>query len=399
MKPRQDIKHPFILSVYLITLVVVIIGAVSCVEEYWPKMNENYDRVLVVDGMITNEPGPYWIKLSLSTSPEKPNFTPLPGYTVMILDDQGEEEELIDMSDGRYKTRANGIEGIPGRSYKTRIISPEGAVYESSFELLHGPVGIDSVWAEYETREDLNYDHLLEGYRFRITTEPSLEDTTYFLWRLEGTYEYQANHYIKYYFDGEMKPFPKYDSLYTCWRTYRVNGIFTHHTMNLSEPFLRSYPLHYVNTQDKKLSVRYSLLTSQYVITQQAHEYWKNLQEQSNEMGSLYTTIPFQVRGNTYNIADPDELVLGYFMAASVAYDRTFVDKPWYAKFYYETECDYYKGDISHQLYLLRDHWPVYLFATYSEYGQSPALPVKQDCVNCEESGGTIHQPAFWITD
>lgn len=369
----------------------------GCMEEYWPELGERYDKVLVVDGSITNLPGPYMVRLSLSTGLENPTFETLTGYTVIISDDAGNSEELHSAIPGIYQTSPGGIQGVPGRSYTITITSPNGKIYSSSPEKLEEPVEVDTIRAEYETQENLDYDHLLEGYRFYITTAPADRDTVFFLWRLKGTYQYNANHYIKYIFDGELRPFTQFDSLRTCWATYQIPEIFTQNTAHVSTPFLANYPLHFVNTEDKKLSVRYSLLAEQYVISARAHEYWDNLREQSAELGSLYTVQPFQVRGNIENINDPDELVLGYFMAASVTDYRIFVDRPWYARFHYLTECFMIKGDISYKLWSMIAHWPVYLTATYTEYGQNPALPVSQECVDCTKSGGTIIKPEFWI--
>lgn len=369
----------------------------GCVEEYWPELGSKYEEVLVVDGMITSLPGPYIIKLSMSTSLERPEFKPVAGYSVIIMDDAGNTEELYDMNSGIYRTSLNGIQGIPGRSYKISITSPNGNIYESSYEKMEQPVAIDTMWAEYEVQESLSYDHNLEGYRFYISTKPAQKDTVYFLWKLDGTYQYAANHYIKYVFDGELKQFGHYDSLQTCWATYRVPEIFTHHTGLVSQPYLSAYPLHYVNTEDKKLSIRYSLLAEQLVISRSAHEYWKNVKKQNTEQGSLYANQPFQIQGNISNISDPDELVLGFFTIASIENYRIFVNRPWYAKFYYLRECFLITEDLSYQLWLMIDHWPVYLTAVYGEYGQSPALPVNQECVDCTKSGGTIVKPDFWI--
>lgn len=386
--------HPVFLVVTLFSGLMFF----SCVEEYWPDMGSEYGAVLVVEGSITNKPGPHIVNLSLSTNLERPEYRPLTGYNVNIQDDMGNTETLIEFQDGSYQSSEDGIEGIPGRKYRIRIVSPSGKTYESAWEKMHPPVGIDTVWAEYEMQEDLDYDHLLEGYRFKITTKPANMDTAYFFWKLTGTYQYHANHFIKYVYDGEMRQFPHFDSLYMCWRTYNVRDIFTYHTINMSEPLLSGYPLHYVTTEDKKLSIRYSLYTRQFSITREAHEYWKNLHEQNTNLDGLYTALPFQVRGNVSCTSDPEELVLGYFMVASMTDNRIFVNKPKNARFYYHTECNMYEGPIAHMLWRLRDHWPVYLAATYSEFGQGPALPIKQDCVNCTESGGTIITPDFWIT-
>jgi len=369
----------------------------SCIEEYWPELGGKYEDVLVVDGEITNEPGPYTIKLSRSTNLERPEYRPLVRYTVTILDNLGNSEILSELGAGEYITSENGIQGIPGRSYKVQIVSPNGNTYVSSFEKMRVSVGIESVFVQYETMEDLDYEYDLEGYRFYINSLPSSLDTTFFLWKLIGTYKYNANHYIKYMYDGNMHVFTPYDSLYTCYLTYKVPEIFTYSLSNLSEPNVTGYPLHFVNTEDKKLSLKYSLLTRQYVVSKKAHEYWKHLHEQNSNLGSMYSVQPFQVIGNIKSLENPEELVLGYFMVASVSENRIFVTRPGNVEFHYATECELITEDLGTMLWLWRNQWPLYLAAVYGEHGQSAALPGSQECVDCTKSGGTLTKPDFWI--
>lgn len=382
---------------HLLGVVIISLALSGCVDEYWPKLDSSYEKVLVVDGMITDQPGPYFITLSYSASLDNAEFFPLTGFQVSILDDAGNQEELIDLEDGRYQTHQNGIQGVPGRSYRLSMISPEGKVYESTFEKMQQPIAIDTVWAEYETQENLAYDHLLEGYRFYISTTEAIQDTNFFLWKLTGTYEYTANHFIKYIYDGDFEPFAHYDSLHRCWVSYKVPEIHTQSTTHVSPAQLIGFPLHFVNTEDKKISIRYSLFAVQLVISENAFTYWSNIKRLLTDQGSLYSTQPFQVRGNVENISNPDELVLGYFVTGSVSEYRIFVDRPTEASFYYLEECFLITEDLGVMLWLKRYQWPLYLTAVYGEYGQSPALPVKQECVNCEESGGSIVKPDFWI--
>lgn len=397
------IRHINNLPIYrksLAGLILIGFAMASCVDEYWPQLGDNYEAALVVEGSITNIPGPYVVRLSMTARPDNKEYRPLPGYTVKIMDDQGNEEILMDLGEGSYVSRWNGIQGIPGRSYKVLITSPEGKEYESSYERMAEPVGIDTVWAEYETREDLNFDHMLEGYQFYISTKPSTEDTSYFLWRLTGTYKYMANHNIRYIYDGTLRPFSNWDSLKTCWLTYNVPEIFTHHTLYLSEPYLTGYPLHFVNTEDKKLSIRYSLLTEQYTVSKKAHEFWKSLKEQANDQGSLYATLPYQIRGNIKSVTNPEEPALGYFMTASVTYNRTFVNRPHWAKFHYPIACYLITEGIGDLLQIMNNQWPVYLTTSLTEEGVlTIALPSSQTCVDCTKSGGTITEPGFWINN
>lgn len=397
MLKRQNTRFTCFYWQHLLGIILLAFVNSACVEEYWPDLKNSYQEALVVEGWITNQTGPKTVKLSQTSSMDNKEYKPLPGYTVRILDDEGNEEILLDLGDGTYRGQWTGIQGVPGRSYKVHIQSPEGKEYESAFEKMAQQVEIDTVWAEYETKEDQNYEHTLEGYQFYISTKPSPEDTTYFMWKLEGTYEYKANHNIRYIYDGSFKPFSNYDSLKTCWLTYKVPEIFTHHTMYLSEPYVLAYPLHYVNTEDKKLSELYSLFTEQYVISKQAHEFWKSIGEQENNQGSLYTTLPYQIRGNVQCLSDPDEPVLGYFMTASVTSNRIFVDRPWWAKFYYLRKCFLITEEITTILQTMENQWPVYLTVSVGEEGGlSIALPSNQTCVDCTLSGGTIIKPYFW---
>ncbi len=56
----------------LALIIIVALPMASCVDEYWPDLGSKYNKLLVVDGLITTDPGPYLIKLSTSTSVDQP---------------------------------------------------------------------------------------------------------------------------------------------------------------------------------------------------------------------------------------------------------------------------------------------------------------------------------------
>lgn len=381
----------------VIIFVILMILSTSCVEEYWPDMGNKYDRLLVVDGMITNNPGPYTIKLSLSTTVDNPIYKPLSGYEIEILDNEGSVEVLSETLTGVYQTSPDGIQGVVGRSYKIQITSPEGKVYESDYVEMIKPVFADTVTAEVEYQQDLELDHDLVGFQFYLNSHEAETDSCYFMWRLIETYKYNANYRIKYVFDGTMRQMTDSDSLFTCWKTDTLDKIFTFNTLNLTEPRITNLPLHYVSTETKRLSIKYSVLVRQFTIDRNAYDFWNKLKEQNSDQGSLYTSQPYQIRGNIYNPEDRDEPVLGYFMVAGISEKRFFYNKPNEVNFYYDTECVLITEELYILLLVMESQWPVYLYAVFGEYGQYPALPGGQACVNCEESGGVIVEPDFWI--
>lgn len=169
---------------------------ISCVDNYWPELDDQYQDLLVVDGKITNAPGPYTIRLSKSTSVDHPEYTPLAGYETIISDNLGNSEMLSEIEPGVYQTAIDGIQGIIGRDYSVTIQSPDGKTYLSDFERLNDPVGIDSVFFELEYDEVDYFPYDMTGYQFYLNTQPAPDNVTYFLWQLEQTYEYHADFLI-----------------------------------------------------------------------------------------------------------------------------------------------------------------------------------------------------------
>lgn len=373
--------------------ILFLITSIACVDEYWPELDK-YEDLLVVDGFITNAPGPYTVKLSISSSVDNPSYIPYSGATVIISDQLGNNETLSETETGTYTTSPSGIQGIVGRKYRIEITSTDGKNYASSFVEMKTPVGIDSVYALTEYRHSEELIHDLAGYQFYLDTKPAETNINYFLWDLIATYKYKADFKIHYIFEGTLEPFPKTDSLRTCWKTYKVQEVFTSETGSLVEPVITRFPLHYVTTETRELSIRYSLLVKQYSLDSTDYQFWNKVRKQNEEQGGLYAIQPYQIRGNVNNNDDPEEPVLGNFTVASVTEKRIFVDRPWLLPMYYRiceiTENDYVNFGT---IFLFRPNsWPVYA----TVYMGAPALP-NQECMDCRIKGGVIEKPEFWI--
>lgn len=381
----------------LLILLLYIIIATSCVEKYWPDLPQSYVNALVVDGVISDKPGPYTVKLSLSSEVQSPQFNPLADCNVIIEDNQGNSETLTEHEKGVYETSPNGIHGQVGNSYKLIIIKPDGTQYETDFQELPISTEIESVYAAIEYQRHPYYQRNMTGFRFFIDTYTSEVDVNYYLWDLECTYKFNANYRIKYYFDGAMHQFSNSDSLYTCFKTSKIRQIFIYNTEQLSIPRITEYPLHYVTTETKELSIRYSLFVSQYSISKKAYEFWKRLTSIEDDQGELHSRQPYQVRGNVYNIKNSDEAVLGYFMVAGVSEKRIFMDRPTGVDWHYADSCNLYPPENIF-LYANVDGWPLYLTAVYFENGQSPAYVDYQWCLDCTAKGadGYLEEPDFW---
>lgn len=391
------IKYKFLIKSVLVVVASVFI-ATSCIDEYWPDLGGKYDKVLVVDAMISDNPGPYTVKLSQSSTVDNPIFIPFTGCVVTISDNSGNEEILAETEFGTYQTSPGGMQGVPGRSYKIEIRTMQGEVYESDFEKLNISTAIDSVYGKIEYKQGPNSEYVEAGMQFYVDTYKAEQDTNYYLWRLENTFKFNANHYIRYIFDGQFHQFTPIDSLYTCWSTSSVRQIFTYSTVNLSNPEIKGFPLNFVNTNTKLLSIRYSLLVKQLTINRNAFNFWKGLEEVNTESGAMFAQQPYQLRGNIKNINNENEPVLGYFIVAGISEKRIFVDRPKDLDFYYQDECNLITDELRVILMTMQNRWPIKLAGAITEFGTGPALTADEACIDCtkEYNGASIDEPAFW---
>jgi hypothetical protein len=263
--------------------------------------------------------------------------------------------------------------------------------------VLKEPVGIQSVYAEVEYEQSLNFPYNIPGYQFYIDTELAPSDSTYLFWSMNETYQYESDYLIFYSYsnDGILRTVINSDTLKTCWRTDKIYQFTIAKTTALNQPVLTKYPLLFVDTRTRRLSIRYSLLVNQYTITEKAYQYWNGVKEQNTETGNLYTRQPYQLRGNIYNTNDENELVLGYFMVAGLVQERIFADRPPATVNMYYPVCEL--NQVDYELYGWMfvgppPDWP--LFVTQDATGRR-ALP-EQTCIDCTLNGGALERPDFW---
>ncbi len=370
----------------LLLFIIIISLSTGCIEDFNPIINDYID-IPVVEGAITNEPGPYIMRLSKSSMVYDPELIPITGAEIIISDDLNFEETLFELEPGIYATDPYGIRGEIGRKYRITI-NIDDRVYQSNFEELEEPTEIDSVYSKIE------YKGNFEGLQFYIDTETVNNRSRQFLWTLIETYKYEADDYpldyIYYSEDSIVSPPSEFvDMINLCWKTEKVFGIFTGSYKNVMEPKLKNLPLHYVDTETKRLYKRYSLFVNQYSISDDAYRYWTEIKEQNDESGSLYTKQPFQIAGNLTNINNPDDIILGFFMVAGVSQKRIFVDQP-PLNFYFDV-CEASADTYRRWLNAAHPSYPIYVKLVGGEYGKAGLA-----CFDCRMEGGKTNKPDFW---
>lgn len=157
---------------------ITIVGLLSSCLEVMDLKHEDNEPVLIVDGVITDQPGPYQVRLSttISFNADEPDLD-VENATVSISDDQGNDDLLIHVGDGIYETST--IQGEVGRTYELTI-EHEGRIYTSQSTML--PVSEIAETASYFRRATTFYD---EGYYVAMAALVSDPDRiNYYRWKI-----------------------------------------------------------------------------------------------------------------------------------------------------------------------------------------------------------------------
>ncbi|WP_437918064.1 DUF4249 domain-containing protein [Sphingobacterium sp. LRF_L2] len=104
----------------------------SCEKEIDLELDDQSGNI-VIEGNVTDEDGPYLVRITKSVAFSESNKYPaLSDAVVKISDDFGQEDELTYIGNGYYSTSA--LQGIPGRTY-TLDVMVQGEHYVASSKM------------------------------------------------------------------------------------------------------------------------------------------------------------------------------------------------------------------------------------------------------------------------
>lgn len=375
---------------YIISILFLFFCITSCVDEYWPEVDK-YESLLVVDGLLTNSSDQVVVKLSISSSIDDNIFIPLSNASLYITDDNNIVSFLTETETGVYKPLDSSFHGQIEKQYKLHIDLPNGKSYESNVCQLPTPSPIDTVYGILENSNLPDSNHDFPGIQFFVENHSVINDTCYYLWKMYQTYEYRSTFDIDYTWEGELIPNPDPTTLRTCWHTSKVNDFVVSSTKYINPNSVKKFPLHFVSTLTKALSIRYSLLVRQLTISQSAFDFYDAIGKQNSAVGNMWSEQPVQILGNIHNIDNSQEPVLGYFIVAGTDEMRIFMNKP--QLIFHYTEC---APDFEAMRFISFEPpsmWPIYIDDIMF---LGLARADHKFCFDCRESGGSLIPPDFW---
>jgi len=294
--------------------IALILGLLGCIEPFEPEVID-FKSVLVVDGFISDRPGPSMIKLTSTTRIDDSSPSPESGASVYLADQKGLEYCFEETEPGVYQSDTSVFRGKAGETYVLKITRANGAEYQSDEVTLKPTPPIDSVYFQQQQRLTETTGEVLDGIQILVDSHDPSGSSQYYRYEWIETYEIRVP-----YPDFDAKP-----SVQFCYNSDTSKNIIVYSTRNLAADQVSAFEVHYVSTVSYKLRTKYSLLVRQYAIDEKAFKYWTELQRTSENLGTLFDPLPYELRGNISNVSDADEPVLGYFGAGSPAEHRIFI--------------------------------------------------------------------------
>jgi hypothetical protein len=354
----------------------------GCTKQFVPKTSENED-LLVVEGLITDQPGQDTIKLSTSLPLGViSSAKPLSGCNVTISDDIGNIYSSKEIAAGTYIINSP-FRGVIGRLYTLHINTNEShhnLSYES-FPVLMKPVPpIDSIYYEKVVLSQSSDGYpLIEGCQIYLNTHDPESRCRFFRWEFVETWEFK----LPYFVTNKV-----------CWITKNSDKINIKNTSSISEDRIERLPLNFISNATDRLNLKYSILVNQYSLNEDEYYYWEKLNTQVENGGSLYDLIPASTLSNVRCIEKPSENVLGYFSVSAVRSKRIFIEDyfPGMPDLY--TDCEDARAGLNDSIPFLNTKVWVIIVITYPPPGYK-VLTYFEGCADCSIRGSTI-KPDFW---
>ncbi len=140
------INSPLFVSIKRKALLVVLapLLLLGCQKVVSIDLNNANPR-LVIEGIVTDQPGPYSVKLSMTGDYFAPSlyFPPVSNATIVVTDNFGQTDTLKEGASGMYLS--SGLAGVPGRTY-TLFVSSQGKQYIAASSMPN-KVSIDTLYS------------------------------------------------------------------------------------------------------------------------------------------------------------------------------------------------------------------------------------------------------------
>jgi len=389
---------------YIILTILIALLAASCTKPYTPKAITSVNNYLVVEGVINTGAGDTTtINLSRTVNLSSGvSSTPETGAVISIQDNQNQSYNLTDVGNGVYRSAALTLDNT--RQYRLSIHTSDGKTFLSDYQTTVVTPAIDSVGFMIKSN----------GMQTYVNTHDPANHTHYYRWDYIETWTFHSEYYSAWQSNGTAIVVRPTDSLvYQCWANNLSDQVLLSSSAKLTQDVIYQFPLTFVASTSEKIESRYSLLVKQYGMTEDAYNYYSELKQNTEELGSIFDAQPTDLTGNVHCTTDATLPVIGYITAGTIQQKRIYINNnqlpyTWVTAYPYTCVQDtaLYSNaktganDVEDILVPLPNN-NIPTLAIYDSHSPNTSIPIGFyysgiGCVDCSIRGTTT-QPSFWI--
>lgn len=327
----------------------------SCIDPFSIPVSETQEQ-LVVEGMITDQPGPYTVKL-FKTRPindQIGNSLDVSGAMVVIEDSNGNSEKLKESAPGYYVTSVAGIQGVIGRTYVLKITTADQAMYESEPEKLVAVGDIRTVYSEFDLQEipeNKYYTSTKNGFQLSVDADVLPEQGGRVRWRTTRTFEIktypaQRQRYVALRSGAVvLEPDPPACSGWTyssrtglqdtkgkcdcceCWITeYSSIPILSNENF-IKDNALVKFPIDFITASRRIFNQKCYVQVEQMSLSESVYNFWDKISKQKKTASDLFQTPLPNTRGNIKTMSANGIPALGIFSASAIKVKTLTIDR------------------------------------------------------------------------
>jgi hypothetical protein len=320
----------------------------ACIDRYDLPETVSVPR-LVVDGLITDQPGPATIRLyqSLDINTNVNQTLAVAGAAITIYDDAGNHELLTEVTKGVYQTSGTDLHGQIGRKYHVTIRLQEKEYTSQPQELL--PAGTLGNISYTIRRNSINPNDLSKpqdamDIYLDADGEPGFPNL--FRWRWSSTHEVKTFPELRTRWVGRPPvevPDPVPCSGYVagggglvradictccnCWVEESGDRALISNNQFAENSVFRGVFVARIPIDQWRFNIKYMIRVEQLSVSEEVYAFWQLVKSQQDGEGSLFQPNAVRVKGNIYSTTHPEEEVLGIFAVSAVTSKELFIER------------------------------------------------------------------------
>jgi len=361
-------------------LFAIIFNLFGCISDYVPKDIEEVSDLLVVTGTITNGESIFQLSRSVGLSDLLTKENLINNASLYVETDDGMRITGNPIGEGEYSV----LTGTLKSDKKYRLcLSVDGDEYQSTFLSPLFTPEIDNISTQKKAPGDPVF--------ITVSTHDPTNQSNYYRWLYEENWEVKSELAATAgYIDGQFTLFDLFTpkNTYYCWGKDHSRKLSLGSSEKLAENIISNKKIIEIPCDDDKLSILYHVAVKQIQVRKEAYDYFSNLQKNVEQTGSIFASIPSEMRGNISSITNPELPVIGFIEVSTTTLKELYVPE----------DGALYEAPISYCIYRITSdealQYPIYIY----DPPQTTYAPGK--CVDCRmRTKASKNKPDFWPID